>query len=361
MAQVHDDQEDQAVQPPVSNGVVSKGVDRPYQRTFLYVENLDQNVFDAHLYDLFMHVGMLDSVWVEVRRSLGYGYVKYNDNQDALRAFATLNDTPLLGKRIRIMYYHGVGSYSAKNAIEKLNGMLLKDKQVFVRPFLRKYERDSASDRNRFNNVYVKNLSESTTEEELKEVFGDFGTITSVVVMRDEDGKSKCFEFVNLEDSEDAARSVEALNGKKFEAKEWYVGNAQKKSERGTYLKGGIEQKYLQEKVDNVDVNKGLNLFVKNLDDSISTDDKLSELFSEFGTITSCKILCDYNGIIRRSRFVAFSTAEESSRALLEMNGKTVVSKALYVALTQHREDGSAKLQVVILVFNCYCCFFINV
>lgn len=82
MAQVHDDQEDQAVQPPVSNGVVSKGVDRPYQRTFLYVENLDQNVFDAHLYDLFMHVGMLDSVWVEVRRSLGYGYVKYNDNQD---------------------------------------------------------------------------------------------------------------------------------------------------------------------------------------------------------------------------------------------------------------------------------------
>ncbi|KAF5451305.1 hypothetical protein F2P56_026421 [Juglans regia] len=154
----------------------------------------------------------------------------------------------------------------------------------------------------------------------------------------------KCFGFVNFEDSEDAARSVEALNGKKFEDKEWYVENAQKQSEREIDLKGGIEQEYLQEKVDKyVDVNEGLNLFVKNLDDSINTDDKLRELFSEFGTITSCKVLRDDNGISRGSGFVAFSTAEESSRALLEMNGKMVISKALYVALAQRREDRSAK------------------
>ncbi|XP_018813722.1 polyadenylate-binding protein, cytoplasmic and nuclear-like [Juglans regia] len=86
MAQVHDDQEDQAVQPPVSNGVVSNGVDRPYRQTFLYVENLDQKVSNAHLYDLFIYVGMLDSVWVErdlsSGSSLGYGYVKYCHNQD---------------------------------------------------------------------------------------------------------------------------------------------------------------------------------------------------------------------------------------------------------------------------------------
>ncbi|XXG55822.1 hypothetical protein AAC387_Pa03g3401 [Persea americana] len=87
------------------------------------------------------------------------------------------------------------------------------------------------------------------------------------------------------------------------------------------------------------------NLYLKNLDDSIG-DDKLRELFSEFGTITSCKVMRDPNGISRGSGFVAFSTPEEASRALAEMNGKIVVSKPLYVALAQRKEDRKARLQV---------------
>ncbi|RVX15927.1 Polyadenylate-binding protein 4 [Vitis vinifera] len=67
------------------------------------------------------------------------------------------------------------------------------------------------------------------TEEDLTRIFGEFGPITSVVVMRDGDGKSKCFGFVNFENVDDAAMSVEALNGQKFDDKEWYVGKAQKK------------------------------------------------------------------------------------------------------------------------------------
>ena len=50
-------------------------------------------------------------------------------------------------------------------------------------------------------------------------------------------------------------------------------------------LKGQYEQT-LKETADKFE---GLNLYVKNLDDSIN-DDKLRELFSEFGTITSCKV-----------------------------------------------------------------------
>ncbi|KAB1214740.1 Polyadenylate-binding protein 4 [Morella rubra] len=390
----------QAQPPVVTNGVVTNSAGQ-FVSTSLYVGDLDQNVNDSQLYDFFNQVGQVVSVRVcrdlSTRRSLGYGYVNYSNTQDAARALDALNFTPLNGKPIRIMYSYrdpsirksGAGNifiknldkaidnkalhdtFSAfgtilsckvatdqsgqskgygfvqfdneeagKNAIEKLNGMLLNDKQVFVGPFLRKQERESAIDKNKFNNVYVKNLSESTAEEDLKTIFGEYGTITSVVVMRDGDGKSKCFGFVNFENSDDAAQSVEALNGKKFEDKEWYVGKAQKKSEREMELKGGTEQN-LKEKVDKYE---GLNLYVKNLDDSV-TDDKLRELFSEFGTITSCKVMCDPNGISRGSGFVAFSTAEEASRALLEMNGKMLVSKPLYVALAQRKEDRRAKLQ----------------
>ncbi|XP_076959066.1 polyadenylate-binding protein 2-like [Bidens hawaiensis] len=236
---------------------------------------------------MFNQLGQVVSVRVRrdlsTRRSLGYGYVNYRNPQDAARAIEVLNFTPLNGKAIRIMYSHrdpsvrksGSGNIFIKNldkaidqkalhdtfstfgnilsckiatdstgqskgygfvqydseesvqqAIEKLNGMLLNDKQVYVGPFLRKQERDLAVDKTKFTNVFVKNLSESTTDEDLSKAFGEYGTITSAVVMRDAEGNSKCFGFVNFENAEDAARAVEGLNGQKFDDKEWYVGKA---------------------------------------------------------------------------------------------------------------------------------------
>lgn len=221
-------------------------------------QNLDKAIDNKALHDTFSTFGNILSCKVATDpsgQSKGYGFVQF-DNEE-----------------------------SAKNAIDKLNGMLLNEKQVFVGPFLRKQERESASDKVKFNNVYVKNLSESTTDEDLNKIFGEYGTITSAVVMRDGDGKSKCFGFVNFENPEDAAQAVEALNGKKIDDKEWYVGKAQKKSERELELKGRFEQTSKEA----VEKFEGLNLYVKNLDDSI-TDDKLRELFTEFGTITSCKV-----------------------------------------------------------------------
>ncbi|XXG56200.1 hypothetical protein AAC387_Pa03g3681 [Persea americana] len=389
-------------QPPLSgpNGAANSGANQ-FMSTSLYVGDLEPNVTDSQLYDLFSQLGPVVSVRVcrdiNTRRSLGYAYVNYSNTQDASRALDMLNFTPLNNKPIRIMYSHrdpsirksgaanifiknldkaidnkalhdtfstfgnilsckiatdasgqskGYGfvqfdlEEAAQNAIDKLNGMLLNDKQVFVGPFLRKQEREIATNKTKFNNVYVKNFSESTTEEDLKKLFGEFGTITSVVVMREGDGKSKCFGFVNFENADDAARAVEALNGKKFDEKEWYVGKAQKKSEREMELKGRFDQS-MKEAVDKF---QGANLYLKNLDDSIG-DDKLRELFSEFGTITSCKVMRDPSGISRGSGFVAFSTPEEASRALAEMNGKIVVSKPLYVALAQRKEDRKARLQ----------------
>ncbi|PPD76700.1 hypothetical protein GOBAR_DD26374 [Gossypium barbadense] len=128
--------------------------------------------------------------------------------------------------------------------------------------------------------------------------------------MRDADGESKCFGFVNFENADDAAKAVEALNGKKFEDKEWYVGKAQKKSEREHELKARFEQNMKEAS----DKFQGLNLYIKKLDDSIG-DEKLKKMFSEFGNITSCKIMRDPSGISKGSGFVAFSTPEEASRA----------------------------------------------
>ncbi|XP_074286275.1 polyadenylate-binding protein 2-like [Silene latifolia] len=369
--------------------------------TSLYVGDLEYNVTDAQLYDLFTQVGQVASVRVcrdsVTLRSLGYGYVNFVNRLDAENAIKHLNFTPLNRKPIRIMHSHrdpadrksGAGNIfiknldksidnkglqeafhsfgkilsckvatdlsgqskgygfvqyedqeSAQKAIDKLNGMLLNDKQVYVGPFVRRQERENAIDKTKFTNVYVKNLAESMTDEDLAKRFGQFGKITSAVVMRDAEGKSKCFGFVNFENADDAAKAVDGLNGQKFDDKEWYVGKAQKKAEREAELK----QRFEQSIKDAVDKYQGTNLYIKNLDDTID-DDKLKELFSEFGTVSSCKVMRDPSGVSKGSGFVAFSTAEEASRALTEMNNKMILSKPLYVALAQRKEDRRARLQ----------------
>ncbi|CAI9756408.1 unnamed protein product [Fraxinus pennsylvanica] len=393
MAQIQVQHQNSAAVAAGPNGVVVApgGGASQFPTTSLYVGDLDFAVTDSQLYDLFNQVGQVVSVRVcrdlSTRRSLGY----------AERAMEVLNFTPLNNKSIRIMYSHrdpsirktgtanifiknldksidnkalhdtfssfgnilsckiatdpngqsrGYGfvqfdnAESAQNAIDKLNGMLINDKQVYVGHFLRKQERESVLDKTKFNNVYVKNLAESTTDDDLKKIFGNYGTITSAVIMRDADGKSKCFGFVNFENADDAGKAVEALNGAKIDDKECYVGKALKKYEREQELKSRFEQSAKEA----VDKYQGVNLYIKNLDDSID-DGKLKEMFSEFGSIMSCKVMRDPSGISRGSGFVAFSTPEEASRALSEMNGKMVVSKPLYVAIAQRKEERRARLQ----------------
>jgi polyadenylate-binding protein len=145
---------------------------------------------------------------------------------------------------------------------------------------------------------------------------------------------------VNFEHAEDAAKAVEALNGKKIDEKEWYVGRAQKKSEREAELRAKFEQ----ERKERIEKYQGVNLYLKNLDDTVD-DEKLRELFAEYGTITSCKVMRDPQGQSRGSGFVAFSSPEEATRAVTEMNGKMVGSKPLYVALAQRKEERRARLQ----------------
>ncbi|OEL31455.1 Polyadenylate-binding protein 8 [Dichanthelium oligosanthes] len=393
-----------AVPAVVSPGAVGVGVGvaQPLPTTSLYVGDLEGSVSDSQLYELFSQAGQVVSVRVcrdvTSRRSLGYAYVNFSNPLDAARALDGLNFALLNGKPIRVMYSNrdpssrrsgsanifiknldkgidnktlhetfssfgtilsckvamdevgqskgfGFVQYekeeAAHTAIKSLNGMLINDKPVFVGPFLRKQERDHSFDKAKFNNVFVKNLSESTTKEELVKIFGEYGNITSAVVMIGMDGKSRCFGFINFENPDSAARAVQELNGKKINDKEWYVGRAQKKSEREMELKRRFEQSLK----DAADKYQGLNLYLKNLDDSIG-DDQLRELFSNFGKITSCKVMRDQNGLSKGSGFVAFSTREEASQALTEMNGKMISGKPLYVAFAQRKEDRKAMLQM---------------
>merc|ERR1719512_225771 len=244
------------------------------------------------------------------------------------------------------------------NAIQKVNGMLLNEKKVFVGRFVPRKEREKelGEKAKKFTNVYIKNFGDDLSDDKLKEMFTKFGKITSYKVVRDDkanssgdtsdmgevliddSGKAKGFGFVSFEDSESAEKAVDELNGQEIGGKTLYVGRAQKKAERQAELK----KKFEQLKMERLNRYQGVNLYVKNLDDSID-DERLRKEFTPYGTITSARVMCE-EGRSKGFGFVCFSSPEEATKAVTEMNGRIIVSKPLYVALAQRKEDRKAHL-----------------
>merc|ERR1739847_209984 len=190
----------------------------------------------------------------------------------------------------------------------------------------------------KFTNVYVKNINDEYDEAKLNEMFQKYGKISSVKVMKSDDGKSKGFGFVSFESPEEAMTACDELNGQDLDGKTVFVGRAQKKAERQAELK----KKFEALKMERLNRYTGVNLFVKNLDDTID-DDKLRQEFAPFGTVTSAKVMYE-EGRSKGFGFVCFSSPEEATKAVTEMNGRIIVSKPLYVALAQRKEDRKAHL-----------------
>ncbi|KAM4563946.1 polyadenylate-binding protein 1-like [Odontesthes bonariensis] len=371
-----------------------------YPLASLYVGDLHPDVTEAMLYQKFSPAGPIMSIRVcrdiITRRSLGYAYINFQQPADAECALDTMNYDVIKGRPIRIMWSQrdpglrksGVGNIFIKNmdesidnkalydtfsafgnilsckvvcdekgskgygfvhfetqeaanrAIETMNGMLLNDRKVFVGHFKSRKEREVefGSKAMKFTNVYVKNFGEDYTDGKLKEVFSAFGKTLSVRVMKDEKGRSRGFGFVNYAHHEDAQKAVDEMNGKEIDGKVLYAGRAQKRLER----QGELKRKFDQIKQDRIQRYQGVNLYVKNLDDSID-DERLRNEFSPYGTITSAKVMTD-GGQSKGFGFVCFSSPEEATKAVTEMNGRIVATKPLYVALAQRREERKAIL-----------------
>ena len=225
----------------------------------IFIKNLVPNIDGKSLSDMFGRYGTILSCKVATHfngQSKGYGFVQFSEET------------------------------SANDAVDSLNGKLVNGKRIFVGLFIRRQERQPNISLSNYTNVYVKNLPKEFTHNDLLQEFGPFGTITSAVIMRDNDGISKCFGFVNYGESECAAEAVKSLNGKMIKDTILYVGRAQKKSEREAELKENFERAR-NEKFKKFE---GLNLYVNNLDDSIN-DLNLRGLFDFFGEIGSCKVL----------------------------------------------------------------------
>lgn len=79
--------------------------------------------------------------------------------------------------------------------------------------------------------LYVGNLSYKLTEEDLHQVFKDFGTVNSVKIMTDRDtGRPKGFGFVEMENQGEAEAAIKELNGKTIDSRALTVNEARPKA-----------------------------------------------------------------------------------------------------------------------------------
>lgn len=251
--------------------------------TNVFVKNIDPSVTFKELHNLFNQAGKVLSVKIASSRdqSLGYGYVQMEKKEDALRA------------------------------IETLNGSKLKEKEISISEFVPKGQRGN----NSMNNLYVKNLPQGKSQQELENVlrdnFGKYGNITSLAVKYSENHQKHC-AFVCFERTEDAQRAVDDLHDKDVfgVGEPLYINWHQTRYVRDSELK----RKQTTAKNDN-------NLYVKNLKLTVTEED-LKLAFSVFGEVTSAavKVHEPKPNDKRGYGFIAFKVPADAQKAIAQRN-----------------------------------------
>lgn len=169
-----------------------------------YVGNLDPQVTEELLWELFVQAGPVVNVYVPKDRVTnlhqGYGFVEFRSEEDADYAIKVLNMIKLYGKPIRV-------------------NKASQDKKSL----------DVGA------NLFVGNLDPDVDEKLLYDTFSAFGVIvTNPKIMRDPDtGNSRGFGFVSYDSFEASDAAIEAMNGQYLCNRQITVSYAYKKDTKG--------------------------------------------------------------------------------------------------------------------------------
>jgi RNA recognition motif-containing protein len=83
--------------------------------------------------------------------------------------------------------------------------------------------------------LFIGNLSFQATEDDLRELFQQAGTVESVRIVTDQfTGRPRGFGFVEMSTKEEATKAIEMLNGRLFRDRNLVVDEARPQPQRGT-------------------------------------------------------------------------------------------------------------------------------
>lgn len=84
--------------------------------------------------------------------------------------------------------------------------------------------------------IYVGNMNYNTTEEDLRDLFGQYGEVVSVVIIKDrETQRPKGFGFVEMDNDDSAAAAISELDGKEYASRNLRVNEATERPPRNNF------------------------------------------------------------------------------------------------------------------------------
>lgn len=176
----------------------------------------------------------------------------FNDEAEARRCAAQLNNTELNGSILRCSYQEKKDSFDPKS------------------------------------NVIVRGIDSKVTQEQLFAAFSQFGTIHSCKLEVYTDGKSREFGYVQFEKLESAEAAIEQNNKLEIQGKKVEITTHLTKDKRK-----GEEKRFL-------------NIYVQQLPDN-TDDEQLKAMFADFGDITSATMQRKDNEVLNKG-YVSFKT-----------------------------------------------------
>lgn len=232
------------------------------QWTNLYVKNYPETYSDEDLTKLFKTFGPIQSIMCpkdDNGKFRGFAYIDMKNHEDAKSAVEKLhnsNPDDLEPGSIKVEETKKTEkTESSKDADEKSEEKSEKKteettrtKVLYVQRFMKRRERERIVAENKQRekteriksyigkNLYVRNLADDVTDDDLNSEFQAFGTITSARVMRDDQGRSRGFGFVCFSAREEAAKALHTLNNMMFHNKPMYVAQWQPREERRQFL-----------------------------------------------------------------------------------------------------------------------------
>ena len=274
----------------------------------VFVKNFPEALTAHDLDELFCKFGGVLSSKVcydDSGKSLGYGFVQFESSE------------------------------YAEIAIKNMNGKIFQGYELIVQNFIPCNMRISSMPS---LNLYVRGFPLSYTEQDLKNIFSQYGKVLSVALMSD---NGRAYGFVCFSSAEEAKVACDNKNNTQDNDFTWYVTPHMSKIHRKKVLK----EQYNQQ----VEEWKKTNLYIRNLDKSIN-EEKLADICKEFGPIKSLKIckmenikydadgVCSKESISKEIAYVHFETEQSANLALSELLRKLIQGRKLFVAKWKPRD-----------------------
>jgi len=212
--------------------------DNPAAQNFtnLYVKNFPEDWDEDKIKSMFAEAGTITSThFVVDAKSRRFAFVNFETTEQAKTAIELFHEkdvrTEEQKEAAKDDEEDGKSSVLYVQRAQSKQERAMELKQKMPQPD------NSRQSRNAGVNLYIKNLDENTDEGSLKELFEQFGTVTSVAAMKDERGQCKGFGFVCFASPDEATKAVTEMHLKVVKGKPLYVGLAEKREVRAERLR----------------------------------------------------------------------------------------------------------------------------